>query len=126
MTAKPEISSLPPEEIILRAERALHHGGDTHEWSDVVDGLRDGRFQCFWNDGGIIITEIYVYPKKRALHCFVVAGAMDAVLALQPKLVDFAKKQNCSVMTATGRIGWERVLPRQGWRKMHSVMALEV
>ena len=124
---KPEISNgLPPDEIIRRIEKALKHGGDTHTWDDVRQGLITGQFQIHWNDGGVAITEIQVFPQRRNLHCFVVAGEMVSVLALQKNMVEFALAQECGSLSAIGRFGWERVLPKQGWKKMHTAFSLDL
>ena len=115
---KPEISNgLPPDEIIRRIEKALKHGGDTHTWDDIRQGLIDGHFQIFWNDGGVAITEIAIFPRRRHLHWFLSAGEMRAVLALQPIVRQFALDHGCSALTVVGRRGWERVLPAHGWKR---------
>ena len=127
---KLEISnSLPPDEIIRRIEKALRHGGETHTWDDVRQGLIDGEFQIFWNDGGVAITEIINHPRKRVLHCFVVAGEMDSVVALQGELVHFAREHYCDSLSAIGRFGWERIARKAGWRgwkKTHMVFNFDL
>lgn len=123
---KPEISNgLPPDEIIRRIEKALKHGGGTHTWDDVRQGLIDGQFQIHWNEGGVAITEIQVFPQRKQLHCFVVAGELESVVALREDMARFARANGCSVITASGRIGWERVLPKTGWRKTHSIFTFD-
>jgi hypothetical protein len=123
---KPETSNgLPPDEIVQRIEKALKHGGDTHTWDDIRQGLIDGHFQLHWNNGGVAITEIQVFPRRKNLHCFVVAGEMESVVALRNDMARFARAHDCKAITASGRIGWERVLPKTGWRKMHSVFTFD-
>lgn len=108
-----------------RIEKALKHGGDTHTWDDIRQGLIDGHFQLHWNNGGVAITEIQVFPRRKNLHCFVVAGEMESVVALRNDMARFARAHDCKAITASGRIGWERVLPKTGWRKMHSVFTFD-
>lgn len=108
---------LPPDEIIRRIEKALKTGGETHTWEDIRQGLQTGAYQMFWNDGGVLITQIHTHPQCRTLHCFVAAGDMVAVLELQKQMVDFAVTQSCKFITAVGRLGWEKVLPHRGWKK---------
>ena len=123
---KPEISNgLPPDEIIRRIKKALEHGGETHTWDDVRQGLIDGQFQMHWNDGGVAITEIQIYPQRKQLHCFIGAGELESVVALREDMARFARANGCSVITVSGRIGWERVLPKTGWRKTHSIFTFD-
>ena len=124
---KPETSKgLPPDEIVRRIEKALKHGGDTHTWDDIRQGLSTGHFQIHWNDGGVAITEIQVFPRRKNLHCFIVAGKMAPVLELQQDMIAFARTHGCRSLSATGRFGWERVLPKQGWKKMHTAFGLDL
>jgi len=124
---KLEISNaLPPDEIVRRIEKALKHGGDTHTWDDIRQGLSTGHFQIHWNDGGVAITEIQVFPRRKNLHCFIVAGKMAPVLELQQEMIAFARAHGCGSLSATGRFGWERVLPKQGWKKMHTAFGLDL
>ena len=71
------------EHMIARLEAALEHGGGTYALHDIVQGLEDGRFQLFWNNGGLAVTEIIQCPQKRYLNIFLAAGEMKAVLKLQ-------------------------------------------
>jgi hypothetical protein len=124
--AKPESDGLPPEEIIRRIEEALRYGGDCYSWDDVREGLLTGKFQMFWNDYGVCITEIIAAPQKRYLHCFVVAGELPGVMQLQDQVIGHALTNSCEFMTTTGRVGWEMVLPKYGWKKTHSVMQYDL
>ena len=124
---KPETSNgLPPDEIVQRIEKALKHGGDTHTWDDIRQGLIDGHFQIHWNNGGVAVTQLHIYPRKKTLHWFLAAGDMQAVLDLQPTVRQFARENGCTALTLTGRRGWERVLPDHGWRHTHSVLMFDL
>jgi len=46
-------------------EAALEYSGGTHDFSDIVEGLRKGVLQLWPTPKGCIVTEIVVYPKKR-------------------------------------------------------------
>lgn len=109
-----------------RIKKALKHGGDTHTWDDVRQGLIDGQFQLHWNSGGVAITEIQVFPRRKNLHCFIVAGQMASVLELQKDMVAFARAHDCGSLSAIGRFGWGRVLPKQGWKKLHTAFGLDL
>lgn len=124
---KQEISRpLPPDEIIRRIEKALKLGGDTHTWEDIRQGLLTGEYQMFWNDGGVLITQIHTHPQCRTLHCFIAAGDKGSVLALQKDMMNFGLTQGCKFITAVGRFGWEKVLPQRGWKKKHVAFQLDL
>ncbi|CAB4124564.1 hypothetical protein UFOVP62_12 [uncultured Caudovirales phage] len=124
--ANPASDGLPPEEIIKRVEKALRNGGDCYSWEDVREALLLGKFQLFWNEHGVCITEIKTTPRKRYLHCFVVAGEMPGVMELQDQVIQHALTSSCEFMTTAGRVGWERVLPKFGWRKTQAVMRYDL
>ena len=117
---------LPPDEIIRRIEKALHHGGETHTWEDVRQGLLEGKFQIFWNDFGACITEIVEAPQCRYLNCFVVAGKLPEVMELHEQVEKFALTQSCKFMTTSARKGWQTVLPAFGWKPSRVVFVKEV
>lgn len=124
---KPETSDpLPPEEIIQRIKKALHHGGDTHTWEDVCQGLVEGKFQIFWNDYGVCITEIMVSPRTKYLNAFIVAGKLPGVMDLQEQVENFAREQSCKFMLTTARHGWKKVLPNYGWKPTKTVFAKKI
>jgi len=98
-----------------RLERALEFGGSTHTVGDVVDLVKAGRAQ-FWNNGdGTVVTELYEFPRLRTVHFWLVAGNLEACLALQPNIEGWARDKGCSQATAVGRHGWEPVLTHAGW-----------
>lgn len=111
--------TLPPDEIVRRIEKALVHGGGTHTWDDLREGLIRGEYQIFYNEGGALVTEVVKYPRANVLHCLVGAGDLDAVLALQPEMRRFGATHQCKFISTIGRVGWERVLPKHGWKKTH-------
>jgi len=108
---------LPPDEIIRRIEKALKVGGGTHNWEDIRHGLLTGEFQMFWNEAGVLITQIRDHGEFRTLHCCVGAGRLEAVLALQSEMFRFGVSKNCKAVTMGGRRGWKRVLPKHGWKE---------
>jgi hypothetical protein len=124
--AKAEFEALPPEEIIRRIEIALEHGGGTHTWDDIRQQILDGRAQIFWNDDGVVITEIVDNPQFRTLHCMVIAGRMQSIPDLQEQIIRHGISSGCKYMTMSGRSGWERVLPKHGWQKFQTVMKYDL
>lgn len=112
--------------LAQRLEKALRIGGRTHDIGDVAAGLQTGRFQWWPRKDSGTVTEIVVYPKGPVLNVFLAAGDLDDVLALVPDMKTFAKAQGCSRITCIGRRGWERVLPKHGWRITGTAFALDL
>lgn len=114
------------EQLIARLEHALEHGGGTYNLHDIIEGLEEGRFQIFWNDSAVAVTEIIQCPQKRYLNIFLAAGRMKAVLKLHAKVEKFARANGCNFMRATARKGWEKFNPEYGWKSTHTVYQREL
>jgi hypothetical protein len=97
-------------------EAALAHGGDTHTFEDVRDMIIDGRLQIWHGPNGCAVTEIITYPRKKALHVFLAGGEMAQILDMMDSAMVWGRGQGCDVMTISGRLGWQRVLDKHGFR----------
>ena len=97
-------------------EAALAHGGDTHTFDDVAAMIFDGRLQLWHGPSGCAVTEIIVYPRKKVLHCFLAGGEMAQILDMIDSAVAWGKTQGCESLTLSGRLGWQRVLSKHGFR----------
>lgn len=89
---------------------ALALNGGTHTEDDIVAGLYVGRYHLWIAERGAIVTEFVTYPRLKALNFFLVGGNLEAVLALEPGIVAFARENGCKRVICAGRKGWERVL----------------
>lgn len=107
---------LCPAEIRARIEKALEIDG-THAWGDLVARFHDGRSQVFWNDHGAWVTDIIVYPRKRVLHVWIVAGELPEVMKVQTQVEAFARLEKCDYITAVARFGWKHVARQHGWQE---------
>ena len=104
--------------------KALHLAGDTHTVADVVEALEAGKMQSFWSENAMVVTQIVDHPRKRELNVFLAFGDLDEVMALQPQIAEFGRKHGCAFMVMSGRLGWQKVLPRHGWAKVGVTYAL--
>lgn len=117
---------MPPDQIIARIRKALRHGGETHTWEDLQEGIITGRYQIFWNDDGACITEIIDNPQLRYLNVFIVAGRFPGVMKLDDEMENFGRIHNCKFMTGSGRQGWQKVLEKSRWKKKRIVFVKEI
>jgi hypothetical protein len=104
------------DEKIRRFERALALGGNTHSVQDVVAKVREGRAQ-YWEHGETCaITEVIVFPRFSTCNLWLTAGTLAECYPLNDSIAGWAADQGCKWMTASGRIGWQRVAASFGWR----------
>ena len=97
-------------------EAALDYGGGTHTFEDVVAMVAEGRAQLWPAPRGVAITEIIVYPRKRVLHIWLASGEMDQLLDMIDSAEQWGRTRGCTSLTMSGRIGWQRVLDKHGFK----------
>lgn len=107
-------------------EAALAHGGNTHSFGDVVDRVSDGRAQLWPAPRGVAITEIISYPCKKVLHIWLASGEMDQLLDMIGSAEKWGRTQGCTSLTVSGRLGWQRVLDRHGFRPVLVTLEREI
>tara|TARA_B100000900_G_C20095469_1_gene519810 strand:+ start:139 stop:519 length:381 start_codon:yes stop_codon:yes gene_type:complete len=107
-------------------ESALDFSGDTHDYADIVAGVKN-MTMFFWPaEKSCLVTEIVQYPKKRALHVFLAAGDLSEIKGMEPSLQEFAKNLKCDAISLTGRNGWKRTLNNMGYKPAHITMVKEL
>ncbi len=107
------------EEKLVRLERALTYGGNTHGVDDIVRLVKEGKAQFWPRDGkgdGCIVTEIDRFPRFSAVRYWLIFGEKRACLGLESEINEWAIGQGCTMAVATGRRGWGRVAASTGWR----------
>jgi hypothetical protein len=101
-------------------EAALEYSGGTHDFDDIVEGLKKGVLQLWPTPRGCIVTEIVVYPKKRVLNVFLGGGELDQILDMRDDVIEWAKAQGCAALTMSGRHGWKKLAKAHGWEAQHA------
>jgi len=97
------------EEKVRRFEKALAHGGGTHSIADVLDRIGEGKACCWTNGDSVVVTEVLIFPRLRAVNYWLIAGKLHECAELQPDIDAWAISEGCSTATATGRMGWLHV-----------------
>jgi hypothetical protein len=92
--------------------------------ADVERKIGSGRYQLWLSDNSAAVTEIQVYPLKKAVTVIHGGGDLgELVDQIEPALCDFALAMGCGAVMGTGRKGWERALLSRGyefaWLTMH-------
>jgi hypothetical protein len=119
---------MDPDKMRARFGRALRIAGDLYTMEDIVAAVQSGQMQA-WSDPedrAFIVTQIGVFPRAKILDVSYLAGELDAVMSIQPRLVEFARVMGCKYLTAGGRRGWAKVLPKHGWKEQGAFFRLDV
>lgn len=107
-------------------EAALEYSGGTHTIDDVEEAIRSGRMQLWPADRACAVTEIVVYPRKTVLHIFLGGGDMDQLFDMIDDAAAWGKRQGCTSMSLSGRMGWQRAMKPLGWEPKMVVMEKEL
>jgi len=106
---------LSTNELRRRFQRALDIAGGTHNTHDVMAAVQSGKMQSWQEGQSVVVTEVLGAPQTNICNVFLVAGNMEEIMSIQPRVVKFAKEMGCSKITMRGRPGWAKVLPEYGW-----------
>jgi len=96
-------------------QEALDHGGNTHEVEDILQGIRENRFQFWAAEKAMFVTEILTYPNFKTIHSFLIGGDLDQVMEMRESIEEFGKRIGCKFSTGNGRRGWVRVMEQHGY-----------
>ena len=94
---------------------AIPYTNGTHTLDDVCLAILSGKLKLWTALGACIVSEFVQYPRKRFLHYFLIAGDLNEIIAMQPDIIEFARKNNCDAISGLGRPGWEKITKRLGW-----------
>jgi hypothetical protein len=92
-------------------EKAVEHADGRFGADDVLGWLKKGTLQLWIGEQAIAITEVVNYAKSKRLVVQIVSGELEGVIDFIEPFSEWAKEQGCEAMEASGRRGWERVLP---------------
>ena len=96
---------------------ALERGTGGHAISDVEAGIEAGVYHFWPGARCAVVTEIWSLPRARILNLWLLGGDLKELLALRPRIEDWARAQGCARVLGGGpRRGWARVLAPLGYR----------
>jgi len=102
--------------------RALKVAAGTHTVEDMDEAIRAEKMQLWQDERSVVVTELVAFPQYNVINIALAAGDLDAVMAWQPKIEQFARENGASRMRMMGREGWSAVLPKYGWKPDRRVM----
>jgi len=112
----------------------LEYADSKYNYDDVIS-LVKAESLILWvvyNDDkqraiGCLLTETIKYPQKQSLFIFLLGGEdFDEMMECFGELVEYAKGIKCDTIEFYGRPGWERRLRDFQFKKIHTVMSLEL
>jgi hypothetical protein len=104
-------------------DAALKYTNGRYEVDDIYQRVIRGTFS-FWvvfnneNIVGTIITSVNKYPRKKVL-CIQFCGGERFKDWLEPMALEMrkhAKENDCQGIEATGRVGWAKMLEKEGYK----------
>lgn len=107
-------------------QKALEVGGGTHSIMDVLDQISRGDAQLWTDPDAVVVTEVHDAPQCRELRFWLATGKLDAVLAIQHRIIEWGRSVGCTKAVLTGRRGWTKALRDQGWEEIMVVMGREI
>ena len=100
---------------------------------DVIRAsLERGDMQLWlaWDDGrahGCCITELYTSARGKTCGLVIVAGLdFKRWRPLIAEIKEWAGREGCVRLEASGRDGWQRYVRADGWRKVRTVIEMSI
>lgn len=108
-------------------EDALRYANGTHTIEDIEVAIASKAMQFWPGQQSAVITEIHVYPRKKALHYFLAGGNLEELSRMRPFIELWAHQIQCTHITLAGRRGWLRTfLADEGYKEQWTVMSKEL
>jgi hypothetical protein len=107
-------------------EAALRRSGGTHLFEDIVSAVKAGTMQFWPAEDACAVTEIIVYPRKKAFHVFLAGGRMETIVDMDESAIHFARLNGCTSMSIAGRKGWQKVLEGKGYKPVLTSLGKDI
>jgi hypothetical protein len=99
-----------------KLKRVLDVMGGLYLLEDILTAIREGKMQGFVVNNSWAITEALEFPRARKLNILAVVGDMADIDKLQTEIIDYADRNNFSLISAVGRRGWMPAAKERGWK----------
>ena len=90
--------------------------GGLYLLSDIETAMHEGRMQGFVVNNSWAITEAQKFPRANKLNILAVVGDLADIDVLQEQIIDYANRNNFSLISAIGRKGWMPAAKERGWK----------
>jgi hypothetical protein len=96
--------------------RVLDVMGGLYLVDDLMTRIGDGRMQSFAVNNSWAITEVQQFPRARKLHVVALVGDVGDTLALNDKVLNYARDNGIGLVSTFGRRGYSAHGHELGWR----------
>jgi hypothetical protein len=111
--------------MAIKVARALSHANNVYELSDIERALFSGDMQSHVYRETMAITQIQVWPRRKAVHILFVIGNLEDSMVLEGQIHEWARHVDADLITAVGREGWwDHRLP--GWKKQGALYSKDI
>jgi len=104
--------------------KALEVEGNVHSLSDILEKVRVGKLQLWYDDNSVLLTEVIIYPNERILNFYLAGGDLDELKAMHDDILKEAGQMGIRRARITGRRGWSRVFPE--YKEMFTTFEREI
>ena len=101
-----------------KLNRVLERMGGVYHWRDIQERLDDGRMQSFAHGNSFLVTQVQTFPRARTLDWLLAVGDLADWQDIHAQAIDFADRNNISLIRAQGRRGWMPLIKDHGWREL--------
>lgn len=105
---------------------ALERAYGTHDLEDVWSLVQAGAAQFWPGEGSAMVTELFVFPKRKALNFWLIGGVLPEILAMRPHIEAWGLAQGCTLFTGAGRAGFGRAMREHGYRTAWTAVVKEI
>lgn len=98
-------------------QAALDVGGNTHDVSDIYNGILRNTYQLWSAPDSCVVTEVVEFPNCRHLHIWLCGGNLDVIMDMLPDIEKFAEHIGAREVTSCGRHGWLKMLKPHGYER---------
>lgn len=121
------------EYVLPFIENSAAFSDGKYSASDIYENIRNQYMQLWvvFNIKGdvcaAVVTQIISYPQQKRL-CIMFCGGLDIHkwLHLIDLIFDFGRAKGCSSIEIYGRPGWEKILKDYGFKKIHTVVKVDL
>lgn len=96
-------------------EQMLEAHGGFYTYEDILTLIHTGQMQSFADGDNWVVTQVNKFPRKTVLEVVIVVGDLEAVKAMEPRLLEFKEEVGADLIVASGRLGWLRA-KNDGWK----------
>lgn len=107
-------------------DAALAYSENIYTLEEIDAAVRKGEMHFWPGKNSAAITEVSAYPRKRFLNVILAGGDLDELLAMIPAWKAWGKLLDCQELKVAGRMGWDRVLGRRGWKRRFVVLTTPI